>query len=60
MLETASEPFMAALFAFLWWGEAFTPLGWLGACLVIGAVVLVILSKDKLRPAKIPAMENLA
>ena len=60
VLETASEPFMAALFAFLWWGEAFTPLGWLGACLVIGAVVLVILSKDKLRPAKIPALENLA
>ena len=60
VLETASEPFMAALFAFLWWGEAFTPLGWLGACLVIGAVVLVILSKDKLRPAKIPALENSA
>ena len=52
VLETSSEPFLAALFAFLWWGEAFTPLGWLGAFLVIGAVVLVILSKDKLRPPK--------
>lgn len=52
VLETSSEPFLAALFAFLWWGEAFTFMGWMGACLVIGAVVLVILSKDKLRPPK--------
>lgn len=52
VLESASEPFMASVFAFLWWGEAFTPLGWLGACLVVGAVVLVILSKDKPQPLK--------
>lgn len=58
VLETASEPFMASLFAFLWWGEAFTPLGWAGALLVIGAVVLVILSKDRLRPLKGTAGES--
>ncbi len=52
VLETASEPLLAALFAFLWWGEAFTPIGWLGVFLVIGAVILVILSKDKMRPPK--------
>ena len=52
VLETSSEPFLAAMFAFLWWGESFTLMGWLGAFLVIGAVVLVILSKDKLRPPK--------
>ena len=49
VLETSSEPFLAAMFAFLWWGEAFTPMGWLGVFLVIGAVVMVILSKDRQR-----------
>ena len=52
VLETASEPFLSALFAFLWWGEAFTSLGWLGTFLVMGAVVTVILSKDRHRPPK--------
>ncbi len=52
VLETSSEPFLAAIFAFLWWGEAFTPIGWAGVFLVIGAVVMVILSKDRMRPLK--------
>ena len=50
VFETASEPFLAAMFAFIWWGEAFTPIGWVGAVLVIGAVVMIILSKEKKRP----------
>lgn len=58
VLETASEPFLSVLFAFLWWGEAFTTLGWLGTFLVMGAVVMVILSKDKLRPAKTEQLEK--
>ena len=39
-------------------GEAFTTLGWLGTFLVMGAVVMVILSKDKLRPAKTEQLEK--
>ena len=47
VFETASEPFLAVIFAFIWWGEAFTLRGWLGAVLVIGAVIMIILSKEK-------------
>ena len=46
VFETASEPFLAALFAFIWWGEAFTLLGWFGAVLVIGAVVMIVSIKE--------------
>ena len=54
VLESSSEPLLTALFAFLWWGEAFSPLGWAGAILVIGAVALVIMSKEKTREPKLP------
>lgn len=47
VFETASEPFLAAVFAFIWWGEAFTPMGGAGAVLVIGAVVMIISIKDR-------------
>ena len=47
--QTATEPFLAALFAFLWWGEAFRPLGWAGVLLVVAAVIIVLLSKEKKR-----------
>ncbi len=61
VFETASEPFLAAIFAFIWWGEAFTPVGLVGAVLVIGAVVMIILSKEKTRTsvAKTPEDGNL-
>ena len=36
------EPFVAAFFAFIWWGEKFSALGWLGAALVVSAVLLSI------------------
>ncbi len=37
------EPVLASLFAYLWWGEVFRPLGYLGAGLVLLAVLLVVL-----------------
>lgn len=50
VFETASEPLLAAIFAFFWWGEAFTLLGWIGAIVVIGAVVAIISAKEKTYP----------
>ncbi len=52
VFETASEPFLAAVFAFFWWGEAFTFMGGIGAVLVIGAVVMIISIKDKKRESE--------
>ncbi len=37
------EPVLASLFAYLWWGERFSALGYLGAMLILAAVVLVVL-----------------
>ena len=36
------EPVLASLFAYLWWGERFSPLGYLGAGLVLFAVLLIV------------------
>ena len=58
VFETASEPFLAALFAFIWWGENFTLSGWLGAVLVVGAVVIIISIKDKNREFKSPKINS--
>ncbi len=49
VFQTASEPLLAALFAFILWGEMFTFWGWVGVILVISAVMVVILSKEKIR-----------
>ncbi len=46
VFQTASEPLLAAFFAFVLWGEAFAPMGWTGAIMVIAAVVIVIRSKN--------------
>lgn len=46
VLESSSEPLFTALFAFIFWGEIFSPLGWAGAIMVIAAVVVMILAKD--------------
>jgi len=37
------EPVLASFFAYFWWGERFTPLGYLGAGLILAAVFLVVL-----------------
>ncbi len=37
-LVATLEPVLASLLAFVWWGERFTPLGYLGAALVVLAV----------------------
>lgn len=39
------EPFVAAFFAFIWWSENFSPLGWIGAALVVAAVVISVRGK---------------
>ena len=36
------EPVVAALAAWYWWGEMFTPTGYAGAVLIIAAVILVV------------------
>ncbi len=46
------EPVLATLVAWWWWGEAFTPAGWAGAVLIIGAVLLMVWGDGRrLRPA---------
>ena len=42
------EPVTAAVAAWLWWGEAFGPLGYLGAMLVLSGVLLIVF--EGLRP----------
>ena len=42
---TTLEPLIASFFAFIWWGELFPPLGWIGVALVISAVLLSIPGK---------------
>lgn len=37
------EPVVAAVVAFLWWGEAFSLVGYLGAGLILAAVLLMVL-----------------
>jgi len=36
------EPVVAALVAWVWWGERFSPLGYLGALLVLSGVLLMV------------------
>ena len=36
------EPVVAAVVAYFWWGEYFTPLGYAGSALILAAVVLVV------------------
>ena len=42
------EPVVAAVVAYYWWGEFFTPLGYVGAAMILAAVALMI--RDNLRP----------
>lgn len=36
------EPVLAMFFAWLWWTESFRPVGWVGAVLILGAVIIMI------------------
>jgi DME family drug/metabolite transporter len=36
------EPVVAAIVAYFWWGEIFTPMGYAGSALILAAVLLVV------------------
>ena len=42
------EPVVAAVAAYFWWGEFFTPLGYAGAAMILAAVAIMI--RDNLKP----------
>ncbi len=41
------EPFIAAFFAFMWWGENFSPFGWIGAVLIVSGVLVNLKNKNQ-------------
>jgi DME family drug/metabolite transporter len=41
------EPVMAAVVAFFWWGETFGATGYIGSALILGAVMLMMLNREK-------------
>lgn len=41
------EPMLATLIAWWWWDEFFAPMGWLGAALVLSAVLLIIVADSR-------------
>jgi drug/metabolite transporter (DMT)-like permease len=53
-LILASEPAFAGLFAYLLKGETLNPLGWLGAALIMGAIVAVELVPSRPSPPVVP------
>lgn len=57
VLESSCEPILTALFAFIFWGEIFRPLGWVGAIMVISAVAVILTAKEKRRIPSTPAVE---
>lgn len=42
-ITATMEPVVAAVVAFFWWGEFFTPLGYLGGALILASVLLMVL-----------------
>lgn len=56
--ETAVEPFLGALFAFVLWNEMFHPLGWIGAVLLIGAVIMIVVSRDYKQEDGLPIVDR--
>lgn len=46
-VATTLEPVVAALIAYLWWGERFSLIGDGGSCLILGAVVLMVLDSRR-------------
>ena len=53
-LILASEPAFAGLFAFILLGETLTALGWLGAALILGAIVMVEVVSSRRPPRPLP------
>ena len=49
-----TQPALSALLGYLYYGEALTPLDWLGAMLIVTALILVRLRKPP-RPAILSA-----
>ena len=41
------EPVVAAVVAYFWWGEFFTPLGYVGAAMILAAVAIIIRDNHK-------------
>lgn len=41
-ITATMEPVIAAIVAFFWWGEFFTPLGYLGSALILASVLLMV------------------
>jgi DME family drug/metabolite transporter len=41
------EPVVAAVVAFFWWGEAFGVTGYVGSAMILGAVLLMVLDRNK-------------
>lgn len=37
------EPVVASSLAFIWWGESFSTMGYMGSALILGAVILIIM-----------------
>ena len=49
------EPVVAAVVAYFWWGEYFTPLGYAGAAMILAAVAIMI--RDNLKPQDSPGAD---
>jgi drug/metabolite transporter (DMT)-like permease len=47
------EPVTAAAMAWLWWGEVFAPVGYLGGALVLAGVVVMVLEGKRVRRAPV-------
>ena len=45
------EPVLAALVAYIWWDEVFTPMGYVGSAMILAAVLLVVWDGIRRRPA---------
>lgn len=41
------EPVAAAMIAFIWWGETFGLIGYVGCALILGAVLMMVWDRDK-------------
>lgn len=50
-----SEPVIAGAIAFAWWGERFAWSGYLGALLILGAVLVMTLARRRRRTVRVPA-----
>ena len=52
------EPVIAAVVAFFWWHEFFSPVGYMGGALIVGAVVLIVWDGKRSDARKHPSMEK--